>query len=790
MVDNIETVLEIDKLTVIYNQQGKPFIAVNNVSFTVKKGEIFGLIGESGSGKTTISRSILGLNHHSLGTIKIKNKRLPDKPANIKNTTSEWLSKNVQMIFQDPTTSLNPSKRVEQIILEGFNNYNSYAAAAKLFRLERKIALKWYRKLKNDNPVIIKEYDFLVKKLVRVYQQWQRNQENLIKSMTYEKQDIISNYKYALRGAKTRHWLLIATKNDLLKKESLSHKNNLKNLSGLKKWTKKWDKIFEQELKPLKKEKAAIEKEIAKVETKYKEKLNESLNYLNDIQESLTSDNDVNLLRISKLIRHHQETITSNLEQLTIKSKEINDEYYEKVRQAEKKNDLKAVKKFKNIWKSELKVVKVEIKLQNSQEKRKINCLYREGTRYKYQLLYDTRNDVYVAKQELKQIRKQERFRLIKISQKIEKLTQQLKKQQLADQGFFINNQERENLINNYQLRIATINKSFYDKIKNDKKQINALKLKACELKRQRQAKLKLVKKDFKNLQQQFNNEVTTIVAKIKTLLKNNEKLKFSEKKQQLNREYKNKLMKLTTQYLLQKQSVLHLEMNFKNFIKEATVINNEYVAAFYDFNLYESKKLFLNFKLKYHYNRKAIKAKTRKLVYKTLQSVGLLPEHSNRFPNQFSGGQKQRIGIARTLVMKPSLIIADEPISALDVSIQSQVINILKDLRKKHQISILLVAHDLRMVHYICDRIAVIKNGRILEIGLADEVFYNPIHPYTKSLIAAIPSINRVGEKIKTSNYDATIHEYNEAIVPEWYQVSPTHKILATKKEFSKWNK
>ena len=135
--------------------------------------------------------------------------------------------------------------------------------------------------------------------------------------------------------------------------------------------------------------------------------------------------------------------------------------------------------------------------------------------------------------------------------------------------------------------------------------------------------------------------------------------------------------------------------------------------------------------------------AERRDKVYRMLERVGLSHEHANRYPHQFSGGQRQRIGIARALVMNPDLVIADEAISALDVSIQAQVVNLMKDIQKETGCAYLFIAHDLSMVKYISDRIGVLHLGHLVETGSKDEIFENPVHPYTKSLLSAIPHTN-----------------------------------------------
>ena len=181
------------------------------------------------------------------------------------------------------------------------------------------------------------------------------------------------------------------------------------------------------------------------------------------------------------------------------------------------------------------------------------------------------------------------------------------------------------------------------------------------------------------------------------------------------------------------------------------------------------------------------------KLIKDVVESVGLSAAMLARYPLEFSGGQQQRVGIARSIVMQPRLIIADEPISALDVSIQAQVINIFNELKDKLNLTFLFIAHDLRMVDYISDRIAVIYKGRIIEIGSANEVVNDSIHPYTRSLVSSIPTINTINESLRSIPYDWSIHGYNETKKPKWFKYKKAkgeHYVLGTSEEVEKWIK
>ena len=181
-------------------------------------------------------------------------------------------------------------------------------------------------------------------------------------------------------------------------------------------------------------------------------------------------------------------------------------------------------------------------------------------------------------------------------------------------------------------------------------------------------------------------------------------------------------------------------------------------------------------------------KAERSALIAEMLKKVGLSPEHASRYPHQFSGGQRQRVGIARALIMQPKLIIADECISALDVSIQAQVVNLMKDIQQETGCAYLFIAHDLSMVKYISDRIGVLHLGYMVEAGTKEEIFSHPVHPYTKSLLSAIPHPNPEVEKRRKSityDYASSGIDYAKGMQ---HLVGGTHTVLATDAELVQW--
>lgn len=182
--------------------------------------------------------------------------------------------------------------------------------------------------------------------------------------------------------------------------------------------------------------------------------------------------------------------------------------------------------------------------------------------------------------------------------------------------------------------------------------------------------------------------------------------------------------------------------------------------------------------------------AERKAKVEKALAEVGLLPEFATRFPHEFSGGQRQRIGVARALIMQPEFIIADEPISALDVSIRAQVLNLLSDLQRERGLTYLFISHDLSVMRFICDRIAVIHKGVLVELAETEKLFAHPMHPYTRALLSAIPLPDPAREKNKKLLvYDPSQHHY-ETDQPAWIEIEPDHMVWANQQEADEYRR
>ena len=325
-------------------------------------------------------------------------------------------------------------------------------------------------------------------------------------------------------------------------------------------------------------------------------------------------------------------------------------------------------------------------------------------------------------------------------------------------------------------IRIAAGKKSYEDAIKQAKENFKTESAKypekTAELKAQMNATIaeqrKLMKDaafDQKNCDKEYSKQLQAQVKeKYEALVaKADESSKAALVKEYKNEMRKAKKTKLVTQIQMIFQdpiASLDPRMTVKEIISEGLVIQGERDQAVID-----------------------------EKVYQMLETVGLVREHATRYPHEFSGGQRQRIGVARSVIMNPEVIIADEPVSALDVSVQAQVINLLNDLREQMGLTILFVAHDLSVVKYFSDRIGVMYFGKMVELADSDELFRNPLHPYTKSLLSAIPLPDPVYEKTRQRIVYNPLAEHDYSVdKPTFREVAPGHFVMCNDAEFEKY--
>ena len=306
------------------------------------------------------------------------------------------------------------------------------------------------------------------------------------------------------------------------------------------------------------------------------------------------------------------------------------------------------------------------------------------------------------------------------------------------------------------------------NKAQNDEK-IAAIKASLAEVVNENKAKIASARADQKHIDKRYSETlIAELNEKYLPLIKAAEDAGDEDKLAALSKEYKRekrkaKKTKLITQIqMIFQDPVASLDprMTVREIISEGLIIQGE-----------------------------TDKEKINEKVYEMLELVGLVREHAGRYPHEFSGGQKQRIGIARSVIMNPEMIIADEPVSALDVSIQAQVINLLNELKEKLGLTILFIAHDLSVVKYFSDRIGVMYFGKMVELASSDELFAHPLHPYTKSLLSAIPLPDPISEtKRQRITYNPLVsHDYS-VDKPSMREVAPGHFVRCNDKEFAEY--
>lgn len=832
-----KSLLEVEDLSMFFKIRGALFKALDGISFQVNQGDFFGIIGESGSGKSTTGKCIIKLHQSSGGKIEfdghlISNKRLGRR-------TNKWLRKNVQMVFQDPMASLNPTKNILQIISEPLVINKSLIHKTFLYFLKvNKVAKFFHYSFDKEQRVLTHNFklDFF-KKFIEIYKKFNYQAELLIdqnKNTSYEEfhdaivnhfDDLVisvqnlaepiykyvDNYKSIIQkdfDAYDQHKIMdvdLALDEETKKFHKAKSENHYSILGIAKKKEFELQKDLIKELKInfnetykkknygyIKSWEATILSKIKVLKQNIKLSNNEiDLTYhvinLMKLKQTLIF---IKICKRSKFLEENKiADIIKNVD------KQLNDSYSEILDRY-------------IVWTNKFGESNAEEKhqiLKNLEVLRKISHLYYLAFKIKkwndFSYFSTTINQIFepnFSDNYFKEKNLEEWFNnYSKIANNLDEIIKNAKVDSKSTKSNYLSE------LKQYKLNYSKIKNEFKKIVREHKKdKVQSKATKAALV----SAKLKLVKavanrkqaisfykkNDWKNWKIQkalFKNEETILILDYYK-----EYLNYKASKTKMIKALRNNFNKDKSKKL----AIFFKCFSAINICKKEIKLRSKAIDALLFEYRTSTRETFFYQKI---YSWKSaltwilfpifVRLIKRDSVYKALDSVGLKHEHAYRYPHEFSGGQRQRIVIARALITQPKLIIADEPISALDVSIQAQIINILKELAEKNNVTVLFIAHDLSMVHYVCNRVIIMHRGKILEQGDVDLIFKNPIHPYTKSLIKATPKLSRVHVDLSAFDEKFTYDkDWSVSNQPTFVQISNSndHLVYGTKKQVDEW--
>ncbi|WP_322960958.1 ATP-binding cassette domain-containing protein [Mycoplasmopsis cynos] len=809
-MDNKKTILEVINLKKFFVNKNHINKAVDDVSFDLKEGEIVGLIGESGSGKTTIGRSLLRLYDDYNGFVRLDGKLISGK--RISRKTRKFMRKNIQMIFQDPMAALNGQNTIFSILNEPLqvngiikskvkeinknwksvkdHFYYTFLETALKFKLQNlKIANslnrpfndKWNKILCNVNFDLDEQisYDDKFNSFFSYLEEKNKNNSTIINDLYTNTDDLIKLYEeYKLKLEKGE-----------IDFDEIEYDKALEKYNEIKKLTKRTEEYYQAKsnrkksfnslicnisnwFEVFKSSKNSIKNVISELKNEAKLNRNEAysspyldiysyklkLYLLNKKVKNLFNVHKrklyyLNFDEIQRLIRELEVLSVSVFENdLNIEMKSFNSikEYKaEIIKIIDLKFDfdfrpyinesLSRSNEFKNLFKFEFKNFIKSIKLEFSLFNKKP---------------IDHSNELKKAENELNKAREVHKSEVKKYVNELE-----VRIHNLNDQINY------ELAISSELNDLAKINNDLFNKITKkfinhyQSTKIDVLKAKIQQLKQQKAENYKKINKYEQQLKQaQVDLKIyqTSIKDKLNTIAS------FDIETKYLNKD-------LNNTYILLGNSKLDKWLRKKPWYFQMLL---DFILN--PFKLWRIKKLFV-----------------KSTIYKSLEDVGLLKQFAYRYPHEFSGGQRQRIVIARALITQPKVIVADEPIASLDISIQAQVVNLLKDLCEQKNIGMIFIAHDLSMIEYIADRVQIMHLGKVVESGDTIQIYKNPLHPYTINLFKAIPKISNANEKFKDVKFELEyMKDQQYPNIPNVYAVSSekNHFIYATAKQFNKW--
>ena len=765
-------ILKIENLNKFFINRNNYKIALDNISFDVTEGDFLGIIGESGSGKTTLGRTIIRLNDATSGKIKLFNKNISNKK--ISKQENLTICRSMQMIFQDPLSSLNPKMNILKIISE---------------------PIVINKSLKKENIKIIDsrhkanflfEYEILSglakNKYEKLYEYYVEYKKIINETITK-----IDDFKFTNNDSWTESFSDLETTFDHY---IMSQKPVIEIINKMYENAKKIIKAYDKKVKT---------NDLDPIYSKY-------IEYANNLDEA-------------KADFGNKENSINNLKKK-----------FNKI-----KKDI-AFFKSNRLVKSEIKDLKIHIKLNSNgmkiaKTKRDYNfkkiLLIRD--RLKLGILDDFLNFENVDEENLineyRNIRdiideffKNEFIRIFNdnISENYEEKMSSIDYDLIKKE---IENNLSKSLIDfkNKLQMIDEKNKIIINVLLSEKtmiaEEISKLKLKKKEQEKTFYSSESYIQKnnDFKKIKEELNlirkekhkkhNEFIH-----KSLAELKEKIKIESNEVKTRKNFLSKRLNILIKELIDirpndlanfskkdvsqviKKNTKSMKEQLKNKMSSFKLIDFEFTKILEHYFI-EERICSSNRSKLFFYRNDFLKIMILEKVFELLESVGLKKEHAYRYPHEFSGGQRQRIVIARALINDPKIIIADEAISALDVSIQAQVVNMMKELCDKRDVTFLFIAHDISMVHYICNKVIIMHNGKIVEKGSTNKIFKNPIHPYTQSLLKAVPELWKMDVDLSlfgdNSNYSES---YSISNKPYFMKVENDHDVLATKEQFDKW--
>lgn len=716
-----QPILKVRNLEKYFKNKSVVVKAINDVSFDVMPGEIVGLIGESGSGKTTIGRALIRLIDDVSGIVSLDGKLISG--PKISNKRKKFLHSNMQMIFQDPMSSLNPLSTVYDILKE---------------------------------PLVINKVS---------------NDEYI--ELCYNRKDVLNNFGYELE----KWYLNQELENLRITKENLLNVQDFLNSITEKPDTEKLDEILTSTSNIIKITREFSDRAIQKYEVFKQKTINKEITKdEKDLQDSKTEYFDYK--KYSKYIPKYYE-ILKQVKDLRDQLKNFLDE------KLDKKSALKLVKNYKNsfanlnrtIYSKTMNENNIQILNKNLIEIGVNKVLIEYISKNQNTLSLLKNEDIYDTLIRIKDVYKELNIptlqRLEDERKAIEYVKSECNQKKLKSLLEEIDQTSQKNYV-----KVLEERKVLQVKLENLEKEL--MKNKILTNKQERSKNLLKMKKEYSKNKNEYNKELKIFLQSYKSeILNTNKTISKYKKEVRIETKKVRKIIKDINSYdkLENKKELEQL----LNLIIEYRIVKNK--NKFISHLLDVSSLKFLS----KHYIKEALISRK---VFSILQEVGLKGENAYRYPHEFSGGQRQRIAIARALISKPKIIIADEPIASLDISIQAQILNLITDLCKKNNIAVIFIAHDLSVVEYLANKVNLLHLGKIVEKGDTKEVFSNPVHPYTQSLFDSIPKISNANIPFIAPSFVYKYLEDYEKELPKYVNVNDNHIVLANSFQEKSWIK